>query len=376
MARLGFVVNNPDFLVSHRLVLVRGARAAGHEVVVIAPEGAGRGVLEGLGCTFQPWPLERGGQQPLREAWALASLVAAYRRHRLELVHHVTIKPVLYGSLAARVVGVPAVVNAVSGLGYVFISRGPVARLRREAVRRAYWLALTTPNSRVVLQNDDDERSLQELGVLGGARVEKIRGSGVDLAVFQPAPIPAGTPLVVLPARLLRDKGVTEFVDAARLLRQQGVGARFAVVGGEDAGNPSAIEARQLARWKAEGVVEWWGHRTDMAQVLARATVVCLPSYREGMPKALLEAAAVGRAIVTTDVPGCRDAVAGGAIGLLVPARTVEPLAAALAKLIRDPLEASRLGAAAQEHARLHFSDQSVLSSHLRIYEELLHSRG
>ncbi|MCA2979746.1 MAG: glycosyltransferase family 1 protein, partial [Myxococcaceae bacterium] len=260
MARLVFVVNNPDFLVSHRLVLVRGAIAAGYEVHAIAPEGAGVAALEREGVVSHRWQLDRKSQGPLVEARSLAALVALYVRLAPDVVHHVTIKPVLYGSAAARLVRRPAVVNAVSGFGYVFLASGTRAFMRRRAVSLAYRVALSTPRSVVVLQNDDDEADLRRAGALGNAEVVKIRGSGVDLARFSPTPPPAGPPLIVLPARLLRDKGVVEFVEAARRVRALRPAVRFALVGGLDPGNPAAISADELSAWVREGVVEAWGH--------------------------------------------------------------------------------------------------------------------
>ncbi|MDP3575823.1 MAG: glycosyltransferase family 4 protein [Archangium sp.] len=369
MAHLVFVVNNADFLVSHRLVLVEGAMKAGYRVTVVAPEGPGLHVLEKVGCEIAPWKLRRTGQRPHEEAIALAHLGALYRSLKPDLVHHITVKAMLYGSLAARANGVRAVVNAVSGLGYVFLSSGLRAQVRRQVLRAGYRMALTTPGSAVILQNDDDEASLRSLGVLDGARVVKIRGSGVDLSRFPTTPEPSGVPLVVLPARLLVDKGVREFVEAAQLL---GKVARFALVGGEDEGNPAGVPRAELDRWVDEGIVEWWGHRTDMPEVLRQAHVVCLPSYREGMPKALLEAAAMGRAIVTTDVAGCRDAVAGGAIGRLVPVRNAHALAAVLGELIASAPERKRWGDLASAHARENFSEDRVLASHLELYASLL----
>ncbi len=370
MKHLAFVVNNADFLVSHRLVLVRGALEAGYRVTAIAPPGEGMKVLREAGCDTVDWRLRRTGQRPHEEALALAHLVALYRSLQPDLAHHVTVKAMLYGSLAARLTGVRAVVNAVSGLGYVFLSTGLRAQARRQALRAGYRLALTTPRSAVILQNDDDEVTLRELGVLEGARVAKIRGSGVDLERFAATPEPRGTPpLVVLPARLLVDKGVREYVQAARLL---GSAARFAIVGGEDRGNPAGVPRAELEGWVREGVVEWWGHRTDMPDVYRQANIVCLPSYREGMPKTLLEAAAIGRAIVTTDVAGCRDAVAGGRIGRLVPARDGQALARALGELLAAPDERTRLGAAAAMYAREKFSEHGVLAAHLELYRSLM----
>jgi glycosyltransferase involved in cell wall biosynthesis len=373
MPHLAFVVNNADFLVSHRLVLVKGALAAGFRVTAIAPAGPGLEVLRSIGASVIPWRLRRTGQKPHEEALALAHLVSVYRDLKPDLVHHVTVKAMLYGSVAARLSGIHAVVNAVSGLGYVFLSSGWRAQFRRQMLKSGYRFALNAPGSAVILQNDDDEAELHSLGVLGGARVVKIRGSGVDLNRFVVSDEPSGElPLVVLPARLLVDKGVREFMAAARILKGQGLQARFALVGGEDEGNPASVPLREVHQAVADGVVEWWGHRNDMPDVLRQANIVCLPSYREGMPKALLEAAAIGRAIVTTDVPGCRDAVAHGEIGQLVPARDVASLAQTLGELLVTPESRVRWARLASAHARKNFSEDAVLASHLELYRELL----
>lgn len=374
MRRLVFVVNNVDFLRSHRLVLATGARDAGYDVHVIAPETESGWALRSLGLEFHPWRLSRSGSKGVDEARSVATLTNLYRLLQPSLVHHITIKPIIYGSIAARVMRVPAVVNAVSGLGYIFMAPGWRARTRRSAVVAAYRLALNGAGTAVVLQNRDDERELRNLGALSSrARVTQIQGSGVDLSRFQEQPLPSDSrPLVVLPARLLNDKGVREFVEAARILKRHQVSVRMALVGGLDAGNPSAVTQTQLDGWLAEGVVEAWGHQSDMAQVFAQASIVCLPSYREGVPKALLEAAAIGRPIVTTDAPGCRDVVDHGRLGTLVPVKDSERLAEALERLIADPTRRAAEGRALAEHARAHFSEAQVLAQHLALYESLL----
>ncbi|MDP3238411.1 MAG: glycosyltransferase family 4 protein [Myxococcales bacterium] len=376
MPRLVFTLNNPDFLVSHRLVLVRGAMAAGYEVHAVTPPGEGVEILRRLGVETHEWKLDRKGQSVLSETRSLAALVGIYRRLVPDIVHHVTIKPVLYGSAAARLLGRSAVVNAVSGFGYVFLSKGVRAEARRRAVAAAYRVALSSPRSVVILQNDDDEADLGRLGSLSPlSEVVKIRGSGVDLNRFVPSAEPDGPPIVMLPARLLKDKGVVEFAEAARAVRAAQPAVRFVLAGGLDPGNPAAVTEGEVRSWVRDGLVEWWGHQTDMASALAQATIVCLPSYREGMPKALLEAAAVGRALITTDAPGCRDAVDGGRAGVLVPVRDAQAIAAAVSRLLEDQPERARLALAAQALAVSQFDERQVLQAHLRVYEQLLDRR-
>lgn len=370
--RLLLVVNDAAFFLSHRLALATGARDAGFDVHVATPRDEASARIEATGLAYHAIPLSRRGTSPGGELRTLASLVALYRDVAPDVVHHVTAKPILYGGIAARVAGVPAVVHAVSGLGHVFISPTARARVLRQAIRATYRLATSHPNCAVIFQNDDDRRTFGT--AIRTSRVVMIRGSGVDLRVFRPTPLPGGVPLVVLPARMLWDKGIAELVDAARTLKREGVQARFALVGGIDPGNPAAVPRERIEAWVREGVVEWWGLRTDMPEVLAQATIACLPSYREGMSKALLEACAAGRPIVTTDVPGCRDVVAGGEHGVLVPARDAGALADAFRQLLGDRARLERMGAAAAEAARA-FSVEEVLAKTLQLYRDLLERR-
>jgi glycosyltransferase involved in cell wall biosynthesis len=370
-ARLLFVVNDAGFFLSHRLVLAEAARSSGYDVHVATPSGEGVERITAHGFPYHPLRLSRRGSRPWSEAASITALVGLYQRLRPQLVHHVTVKPVLYGSMAARITGVPAIVNAVSGLGYVFIASGALAGTRRRAVLAAYRVALRGRGTRVIFQNEDDRGLFVAAGLVPRERTVLIRGSGVDLSAYRPGPEPPGPPIVVLPARMLRDKGVGEFVEAAATLRTQGIAARFVLVGDTDAGNPAAIPADQLRAWQADGIIEWWGHRKDMPGVLAGAHVVCLPSYREGLPKALLEASAAGRPIVTTDVPGCREAVRQGENGWLVPVRESAALAERLRELILDPGMRARFGRRGREIAEAEFGVERVVAATLALYRSL-----
>jgi glycosyltransferase involved in cell wall biosynthesis len=377
VTRILYVVNNIEFFRSHRWPLAEGARAAGFDVHVATPNGENDAAMRAAGFQHHPFHLARGGQNPLRDGRSLTELVALYRHVRPALVHHVTIKPVVYGGLAARIARVPAVVQAVSGLGYVFMAKGTRARLRRTAVIALYKQAFAHPNLRAIFQNRDDERELCALRIVRPEQAVHIAGSGVDLSAFSVGAPPDKAPaLVVLPARTLWDKGVGEFVQAARILRDRARGgsppARFALVGGPDPHNPTAVDPQTLDTWAREGVVEVWGHRTDMPRVLAQAAIVCLPSYREGMPKTLLEACAASRPIVTTDVPGCREAVRNGENGFVVPPRDPNRLADALGTLLDDPDLRQRMGAAGRARAEREFDVRAVVSRTLALYRELM----
>ncbi|MES9992461.1 MAG: glycosyltransferase family 4 protein [Candidatus Thiodiazotropha sp.] len=364
-----FVVNDPGFFLSHRLPLALAAREQGYEVCVATPLGDGVEQIKAEGLQYRRVTLSRSGANPLSELWTIWSLYKLYCEMQPLIVHHVTIKPVLYGTLAARLASVSAVVNAISGLGFVFLARGWFSAMARSAVLTSYRWLFSRERLWVIVQNRDDYDYLLEKDCLSQEKIELIRGSGVDLAQFAAEPEDKGLPLVVLPGRMLWDKGVGEFVEAARLLHGMGIKARFVLVGGIDPSNPESVPAVRLAEWARQGDVEWWGNRQDMPEIYNLAHIVCLPSYREGLPKVLLEAAASGRAIVTTDVPGCREVVIENENGLLVPARQSRPLAHALGRLITDPQLRQSMGLKSRAMAEAEFSIQQVIKRHLDIYQ-------
>lgn len=375
--RLLFVVNADWFFVSHRLPLALGARAQGFDVAVCAGASDARARIEHEGFEFLPLPIARGGTDPRQDAQTLAALVHTYRAWRPDIVHHVTIKPVLYGSLAARLVGIPRVVNAVSGLGSAFIEtkqRGRRHRVLRAGLREAYRLALHGRGTRTIFQNADDLEGFVAAGLAPRGRAHLIRGSGVAFERFRPSPLPGGRPVVLLPARLLRDKGIVEFVEAARTLKTRHPDARFALVGRVDPDNPSAISRAEIDEWVASGAVEWWGAKThdEMPAVYAAATIVALPSYREGLPLSLAEAASCGRPIVTTDVPGCRETVVDGTSGWLCRAQDGASLTAVLAEALSSRDELERRGRRAASLARERFSLEQVVAQTLGVYETCL----
>ena len=277
----------------------------------------------------------------------------------------------LYGGIAARLAPVKGVVAAVSGLGFVFLAKGLKATILRRIIRSLYCFALGKKNLRVIFQNPDDRDVLVGMGALEPIKVEMIRGSGVDLASYIEVPEASGTPIVCLAARLLRDKGVLEFVEAVRILRQRGVNAQFQLVGDLDLGNPASITVDELEAWRQEGFIELTGFRKDVANLFRDAHIVTLPSYREGLPRVLVEAAACGRAVVTTDVPGCRDAIEPGITGLLVPVRDSLALADAIEVLLNDSGMRQKMGHAGRMLAESEFSIDKIVKQHLDIYSKL-----
>jgi glycosyltransferase involved in cell wall biosynthesis len=372
-----FVTNVAWFFISHRLPIARAAKAAGLDVHLASDfEDPGElAELEREGIVFHRLHMARSGLNPLEEVRSIWELGQVIQRLRPTVLHNVTSKPVVYGSCLARVLRVPLVVNAISGFGHVYGAQ-PGRRLLRVLLDRAYALALGSPNVRVIVQNEADRAEVLRVCPGAHARVRLIRGSGVDLEVFRAQPEPPGIPTVLLPARLLRDKGIYEFAMAAAELKRAGVAARFVLAGRLDAANRSALTANEVRDLCASSGVEWMGEVRDMPHLYQASHLVCLPSYyREGVPKVLLEACACGRPIITTDTPGCRDVIDRGLNGLLVPARDAGALAAAISALVCAPERRRHMGAAARALAEREFGIERVIAQHLDIYRQLLPGR-
>lgn len=366
--KLLFVVTEDWYFVSHRLPLALAAQKAGFDVVVATREGEHGERIRAEGIRLIPCHLSRRRGNPLQE---IAMLARLYRRERPDIVHHVALKPVLYGALAAKIAAVPHVVNAVAGLGWLFTSNTLAVKALRPAFCRLLVWLLGASSSCTIVQNPDDFGLLTQKGVPED-RLRLIRGAGVDTEVFAPpSQLPSEPVTVVFAARMLLDKGVREFVEAAHVLTDAGVKARFVLVGDPDPGNPASVPDTSLRAWHGQHGIEWWGRREDMPAVLQLGHIACLPSYREGLPKVLLEAAACGLPLVTTDAPGCRDVVHDGDNGFLVPIRNAQALALALARLIEDAALRATMGRRAREIVLAEFSQERIIKETLAVYLEL-----
>ncbi len=358
--------NTDWYLYNFRLPLAQALRQAGHTVILLSPPGAHAVKLQQAGFRWQPFDLQRNRLNPLTELLTFWQLIHLYRQLRPDVAHHFTIKPVLYGSLAARFSGA-RVINAITGLGHVFTGKNQA--LRQTAIG-LYRLALK--NTTVIFQNEEDRALFLRLRLTNFPQTRLIPGSGIDLARFDPLPFPAGdSPLVVLPGRLLKAKGVAEFVGAAQRLRGKHPRARFALVGETDFHNPDSISPAALDAWQKDGAVEIWGWRENMRNVYAQASIVCLPSYREGLSRTLLEAAACARPIVTSDAPGCREIVRPGESGFLAPVGDTAALAAALDELLNHPENWQKFGLAGRRRVAETFSLETVLAQTLNVYDEM-----
>lgn len=371
--KLFYVVNEARFFISHRLALGLTAIARGDDVWVITAPATGEEELAQYGFKHVSVPLTRSWFTLLSEIAAYRALKQLYRREKPDLVHHVTIKPVIYGSLAARAAEVAAVVNAVPGLGFVFSRRGLRAAGLRMLVNALYRFAFANISMRVIFQNSEDQREFVDHSIVRKEQTILIRGSGVDLKSYIPAPETNGPLVFLLVSRMLREKGVIEFAQAAKLVKRQHPDWRFLLAGDLDPGNPSGVSRQELDALQKESGVQWLGYQADIPKLMAQAHVICLPTfYGEGLPKTLLEASAAQRAMIATDIAGCREVITSGVNGLLVPPRTVEPLAQAMLQLGGDPAMRQRLARAAREKAEAVFAVEDVVDHTFRVYDELL----
>ena len=373
--------NTDWYLYNFRASLARALREAGHEVLLVSPTGPYGEKLQAQGFRWIAAPMDRRSLNPLKELALLNWLRQLMNREAVDVVHGFTIKCAVYGSLAGRLArgsgSGPARVSAVTGLGYVFTSHALKARLLRPVVRTLFRFALGGRRARLVLQNPDDVRMFGDAGLVAKDSVRLIPGSGVDCVRFQPASAqknrtPSRPLSVLLPARLLWDKGLLEFAAAADELKARGYNIDFFLAGTADAGNPASVPEQVLHEWISRGVLHWLGHVDDMPALFQNTDLVVLPSYREGLPKGLIEAAASGLPLVTTDVPGCREVVTDGLNGLLVPARDAAALANAIARLHDEPAVRHRMGAASRARALAEFDERIVIRDTMAVYAELV----
>ena len=362
-----FFANTDWYLYNYRLPLAQALKKRGDEVVLLSPPGRYSGLLEKEGFRWVCFPLARKGMNPFAETLTIIRLALFFQREKPGLVHLFTIKPVLYGSLAAQLTGVPRIVNAITGLGYIFSDAGSFLR------RLVLWLyRLSLLKTRVIFQNPDDLNVFVQNRLIARAQAFLIPGSGVDIAQFSASREPAGIPVVMLAGRLLRTKGLPEFVEAARRIHADGLQARFVIVGEPYPDNPDSILPEELTAWEQEGAIEAWGWHDDMAQVIPQTCLVCLPTtYKEGLPRLLLEAGACGRAVIATDIPGCRMVVRDGENGLIVPAGDIPALVIALKTLISNPELRRAMGLRGREIVEREFSVNQVIARTLAVYNQI-----
>jgi glycosyltransferase involved in cell wall biosynthesis len=372
--KLLIVTNVAWYFVLHRLPLAEAARDFGYDVEIASAPDTPAAVdeIRRAGFKFHELPIERSGLSPLVELRSLLAMHALYKRVAPDIVHQITVKPALYGTLAARALNVPRIVSTLPGLGGSLHLSGSLWRsLLRRAIRLAYHAVMSSDRVRIVVENSADLEFVSAEGIGREGCIYLVRGAGVDTRFFTPASVRNRAGPVVLPARMLLSKGIREFVEAARIVRAQfGLPNRFVLAGPLDRASVDAIPERQLREWSS-GAVEWIGSQSDMPSLFRDSSIACLPSYREGLPTVIVEAAACGLPVVASDVPGCRDALIDGETGLLVAARDPERLAAAISSLLQNPDQADRMGIAGRAFVETRFERSKVLESNLAVFRDV-----
>ena len=374
--KLLFFISEDWYFWSHRLPLAKAARDSGWDVALTTRiSNLKEDILKENIKIFKLKKFKRRIQSPLKELKSLLELLTVYWKLRPDIVHHVALKPVIYGTIAARLTGVDSIVNALAGLGFLFTSENKNILFFQRVVLLLLKFLFKSRKVRLILQNTDDLHLMLSHGVVRKDQLVLIPGSGVDTQSFKLCPESPGLPVVLLPSRMLWDKGIKEFVQAARLLNSDDRIARFVLVGAPDQENPASIPSDLIKKWESDGDIEWWGYQSDMPKVFAKSHIVCLPSYREGLPKVLLEAAATCRPIITTNTQGCKEVVFQGVNGFLVPVRDTEALVDALRTLLSDPELRSSMGIKGRNIVLKEFSEEKIVQKTMELYNALVNER-
>ena len=371
--KLVILINNLNFFCSHRLPIAEAALNESLNVVIGYGELGGADPLyliqKGFKLSFVP--MQRGGIDLFKNLKTFFYIWRFFRKEKPDIVHLVTIKPYLFGGILARITGVRCVVSAVSGLGYLFINKDLKSKLLKLFIYPLYKLAFNHFNQVVIFHNEEDAKDLVKWGVINSSKIKVLKGSGIKLDKFTKFKEHPGTPVVCFASRLLIDKGVNEFILAAKILKERSVIARFLLVGDLDMNNPKSLNRYDLMKIKSENIVEVFGYQDDIPSLFEKSHIICLPSYREGFPKVLIEAAAASRAIVTTDVPGCRDSIIPNKTGILVPVKNSKSLANAIQDLLENSKKRVLMGREGRKLAEREYSIENIVDSHLEIYKNL-----
>lgn len=368
--KLMFIVNVDFFFISHRLPVALQALKDGYEVHIATGVTDGQSKLEECGLTVHELKLGRRDLNIFRNFVTFFQIFSVLYRVKPDILHLVSIKPVIFGGIAARIIRIPKIISALTGLGFLFIGHDAKAHLRKSLIGFCYRRSLKNKNNMLIFQNEQDRLQIMRIAKIPKSRTRLIEGAGVDLSKFCQSSVPKKETIFMLPARLYIEKGVVEFVEAAKIVKNEGYVARFVLVGSPDTDNPQAINLAQLDQWVRENGIEFWGFSQNMHETLTKSSVVVLPSYREGFPKVLMEAAACGRAVITTTVPGCSDAVRNEVTGILVPPRDAEALAQAMIRLIKDKRLAESMGRAGRMLAESKYDVDLIVAKQIDLYKE------
>jgi glycosyltransferase involved in cell wall biosynthesis len=368
-----YLVAEDYYFCSHRLNLAKAAHKKGFDVYLATRTKDHQILIEKENIKVIPLKhFSRSGMNIIKEFLALKELYQIYQQEKPDIVHHVAMKPVLYGTCVAHILKVPRLINALGGLGYLEISKDFKAKIIKKIITFCFRKLLNRKNCTLIIQNPDDLKALTNAKAVKKEKITLIKGSGVDTKAFPATKEPTISnkgPVIAFVSRMLWDKGVKELIEAAKILKEKDIAFQLVFCGDIDPSNPSSLKKEQLIQWDKEGLILWKGPTQDIANVYAKSHIAVLPSYREGLPKSLLEAASCGRPIVTTDVPGCREVVKEGVNGFLVPVKESVPLAQALEKLIKNKKQREAFGKASRERVLKEFSQEKIVSQILSLYK-------
>lgn len=373
-----FVITEDWYFWSHRRHLADDLVRRGSRVDVVCHLGGGLSErMETAGFVPHSVGMQRAGRTPWEEVGVIARMTQLFRSIKPDIVHLVGMKPIVYGSIAARLAGVPATICAIAGLGWLFTPGGMLKSMARRCVQTHFRLFLAGRSGiQFLVQNTHHRDTLIEAGMAEPSQISLVHGAGIDIDRYKPAPEPDGPPIVVTHARMLWDKGIGDVVEAARIVRQTAPEVRFKLVGDPDIANPASILPSQLEQWNSEGIVHWEPRRNDIPELLAGSHIACLPSHHEGFPLSLVEALSCGRPVVTTDIPGCRDVVSHQETGLLVPMRGVDSLARAILQLVDNPELRRRFGRFGRQAVLERMSCRIVNEATWSVYQSSLAEVG
>lgn len=376
MAKFLFFANTDWYIYNFRLSTLVRLKSLGHEIFVLSPNGPYGSKFQTYGFKWIIAPMERGGLNIFNEIKLISWIISIVRSEKIDYMHNFTIKCAVYGSIVSRFVDFPGCINSIAGLGYIFISNKIPIRFLRFFILRVMKYVFGGKNVRVIFQNPDDMQFFINLGVVKQSSIFLVPGSGVNCDKFCPAPdkfvlINNNKIVVLLAARMLFDKGVVEYIDAIKIIKKYNYKIEFLLAGSPDFGNPASIPVDLLMDWKSSGLVNWLGQVDDMAKLYKTVDIVVLPSYREGLPKGLIEAAASGLALVATDVPGCREVIQDGINGILVPVKNSELLAEAIVKLYLNADLRVTMGKRAFLDANSKFNENVIIEGTLKVYSDL-----
>jgi glycosyltransferase involved in cell wall biosynthesis len=366
-----FFVAEDWYFCSHRLSHALALKAIGHEIIVLTQVSSYGEIITNSGLKLVNINFYRHGLNPLREIRVLYSIWRIYKKYKPDIIHHVALKPVIYGSIIAMIMGHQKVINAIAGMGFLYISKSLKAKFLKFIVRHAFKILFNRPKCKLIVQNKDDFDYFLNKILICPNKIKLIKGVGVNTEIFSPVHSKNNKQIVMMASRLLWSKGVGEFYEAAKMLKSQGFDARFVFVGDGDINNPENVSNNQIKKWELSGNVEFWGHQSDMAATIGKADILCLPSYREGMPKILLEGASCGKPIVASNVPGCREIVQEGVNGLLVPVQNINKLAMAIKQLLKSPKLRESMGGNGRNIAKELFDEKIIINETLQLYEEI-----